>query len=141
MKLNAFLDLLLDGLLRPTIRRVESLVAAKSTSPCADFPIAIGATKACINADFLHTSPELLREVVAVAVETPIVELVCGYWSLAHWLGGVVILLLRYAESVYFYDFSTTKLQLFSHSVSFLMKKSGFSLANRIFSLPLPPNI
>ena len=73
MKLDAFLNLLLDGLLRPAIRWVESLVAAKSTAARADFPIAIGTTEARIDADFLHTPTELLREVVAVAVETPVV--------------------------------------------------------------------
>jgi hypothetical protein len=73
VKLDAFLNLLLDGLLRPTIRRVESVITAKSASPRADFPIAVGTTEARVDADFLHTPTELLREVVAVAVESPVV--------------------------------------------------------------------
>jgi hypothetical protein len=73
VELYTFLNLLLDRLLGPTIRRIESVIAAKSTSPCADFPIAVGATEARVDADFLHTPSELLREVVAVAVETPVV--------------------------------------------------------------------
>ena len=73
MERYTFLNLLLDGLLGPTIRWVESLVAAKSTATRADFAIAIGTTEARVDADLLHTSPELLREVVAVAVEPPVV--------------------------------------------------------------------
>ena len=73
MKFYTFLNLLLDGLLGPTIRWVESLVAAKGTAARADFSIAIGTTEARVDADFLNTSPELLREVVAVAVEPPVV--------------------------------------------------------------------
>ena len=119
---NAFLNLLLDGFFWLAIRWIECRVAAKSATARTEFPIAVRAAEPRIDADFLHTPTELLREVAAVAVETAVIEMVYGYWSLAHWLGGVVILLLRYAESVYFYDFSTTKLQLFSHSVSFLMK-------------------
>ena len=73
MKFYSFLNLLLDRFLGPTIRWVESLVAAKGTAARADFSIAIGTTEARVDADFLHTSPELLREVVAVAVEPPVV--------------------------------------------------------------------
>ena len=73
VKRYSFLNLLLDGLLGPTIRWVESLVAAKGTATCADFAIAIRTAEARIDADFLHTPTKLLREVVAVAVETPIV--------------------------------------------------------------------
>lgn len=122
MEFNAFLDLLTDAFLWLAIRRIERRIAAKSAAARADFPVAVRAAEARIDADFLHTPTELPFEVAAVAVETAAIELVCGYWSLAHWLGGVVILLLRYAKSVCFYDFSITKLQLFSHSVSFLMK-------------------
>ena len=132
MKCNAFLNLLLDGFLWLAIRRIERCIAAKSATARADFPVAVRAAEACVDADFLHTATELPFEVAAVAVETAVIELVCGYWSLAHWLGGVVILLLRYAESVYFYDFSTTKLQLFSHSVSFFDEK------NLVLPLPIP---
>jgi hypothetical protein len=73
VELYTFLNLLLDRLLGPTIRRVESLVAAKSTAARADFPIVVGATEARVDADLLNTPSELLREVVAVAVETPVV--------------------------------------------------------------------
>jgi hypothetical protein len=73
VKLNAFLNLLLDGLLRPTIRRVEGIITAKGAPARADFAIAIGTTETRVDADFLHTPTELLREVVAVAVETPVV--------------------------------------------------------------------
>ena len=73
MKLNTFLNLLLNALFWPTIRRVEGLIAAKSATTCADFAIAIRAAEARVDADFLHTPAKLLREVVAVAVETPIV--------------------------------------------------------------------
>lgn len=139
MEFNAFLNLLLDGFLWLAIRRIERRIAAKSATARADFPVAVRAAEACVDADFLHPVAELPFEVAAVAVETAVVELVCGYWSLAHWLGVVVILLLRYAETVCYYDFSTTKLQLLSHSVSFLMKKSRFSLANPIFFVSLPP--
>ena len=84
MKRNAFLNLLLDGLFRPTIRRVESLVTAKSAPSRADFPIAVGAAEACINADFLHAPTKLLREVVAVAVETPAIKMVQVCWDWGH---------------------------------------------------------
>ena len=73
MELYTFLDLLLDGLLWPTIRRIEGLIAAKCAASCTDFPIPIGTTEARVDADFLHTPAKLLREVVAVAVETPFV--------------------------------------------------------------------
>ena len=73
VKLYTFLNLLFDGLFWPTIRRVESLVAAKSAPSRADFAIPIRTTEARVNADFLHTPTKLLREVVAVAVESPIV--------------------------------------------------------------------
>ena len=122
MEYNAFLDLQTDAFLRLAIRRIERRIAAKSTAARAGFPVAVRAAEARVDADFLHPAAELPFEVAAVAVETAAIELVCGYWSLAHWLGGVVILLLKYAESVCFYDFTTTKLQLFSHLVSFLMK-------------------
>ena len=73
MELNAFLDLLLDGLFWPTIGWVESLIAAKGTATRADFPVTIRTTEARVDADFLHTSAKLLREVVAVAVESSVV--------------------------------------------------------------------
>ena len=73
MKFNAFLNLQFDRLLWSTIRRIESLVTAKSAAARADFAIAIGTTEARVDADLLHTPSELLREVVAVAVETPVV--------------------------------------------------------------------
>jgi hypothetical protein len=74
VELYAFLNLLLDGLLRSTIRRVEGLIAAKSATTRADFPIAIWATEARVDADLLHAPAELLREVVAVAVESAFVS-------------------------------------------------------------------
>ena len=73
MKHNALLNLLLDGLLRPTIRRVESLIAAKSTAACADFAIPIGTTEACVDANLLHAAAKLLREIVAITIETSVV--------------------------------------------------------------------
>jgi hypothetical protein len=73
MKLNTFLNLLLNALFCPTIRRIEGLIAAKSTATRADFPVTIRTTETRVDADFLHTPTKLLREVVAVAVETPIV--------------------------------------------------------------------
>jgi hypothetical protein len=73
VKLNAFLNLLLDGLFRPTIRRVESLIAAKGTSSRADFPISVGTAEARVDADLLHATSELPREVVAIAVESALV--------------------------------------------------------------------
>jgi hypothetical protein len=73
MKLNAFLDLLLDGLLRPTIRRIESLIAAKGTASRADFSIPVGTAEASVDTDFLYPSAELLCEIAAVAVKTSIV--------------------------------------------------------------------
>jgi hypothetical protein len=73
MELNAFLDLLLDGLLGLTIGWIESLVAAKRAATCADFPIPVGTAEACVDTDLLHTASELLREVVAVAVESAFV--------------------------------------------------------------------
>lgn len=73
MKLYTFLNLLHDAFLGPTIRRIESCIAAKGTTTRADFAIAVGTAEASVDADFLHAPPELLREVVAVAVETPFV--------------------------------------------------------------------
>ena len=81
MELNAFFNLLLNTFLRPTIRRIESLVAAKSASSRADFPIPIRTTEARIDADFLHTPPKLLREVVAVAVETAAIKMAQVCWD------------------------------------------------------------
>ena len=74
MELYAFFDLLSDAFLRLAVGGVESSIAAKSTASRADFSIAIGTTKARVNADFLHPSTKLLREVVVVAVETPIIS-------------------------------------------------------------------
>ena len=73
VEVNAFLDLLLDGLLRLTIRWVESLVAAKRAASRADFTVTVGTTEACIDTNLLHPASELLREVVAVAVESAFV--------------------------------------------------------------------
>jgi hypothetical protein len=84
VKLNALLNLLLDGLFWPTIGWVESLVAAKSTTTRADFPVTVGTTEACIDADFLHTPAELLREVVAVTVETAAIKMVQVCWDWGH---------------------------------------------------------
>ena len=74
MKFNAFLNLQFDRLLWSTIRRIEGLIAAKGTTTCADSPIAIGTTEARVDADLLHAPAELLREVVAVAVESAFVS-------------------------------------------------------------------
>ena len=73
MELNAFLDLLLDGLFWPTIGWVESLIIAKGTPTRADFPIPIGTAEASVDTDFLYPSAELLCEIAAVAVKTSIV--------------------------------------------------------------------
>ena len=73
MELYTFFNLLLDGLLWSTIGRVKSLVAAKGTTTRADFAIPVRTAEARIDTDLLHPSTELLREVVAVAVETPVV--------------------------------------------------------------------
>lgn len=84
MKLNPFLNLLLDGLLRPTIRRIESLVATKRAPSRTDFPIPIRAAEARIDADFLHAPTELLREVVAITVETAAIKMVQVCWDWGH---------------------------------------------------------
>ena len=73
MEFNAFFNLLLDAFLGLAIGGVESGIAAKSTTPCADFAITIGTAEACIDTNFLHTTTELLREVVAVTIESPLV--------------------------------------------------------------------
>ena len=91
MELNAFFNLLLDGLLGPTIGRIESLVAAKSAASRADSPIPIWATEARINADFLHTSAELLREVVAVAVEAAAVKMAYFGWDWVHFCNRSIV--------------------------------------------------
>lgn len=91
MELNAFLNLLTDGLLWPTIRRIESLVAAKSASSRADSPIPIGATETRIDADFLHSPTELLLEVVAVAVETTAVKMVYVGWDWGHFCNRSIV--------------------------------------------------
>ena len=84
MKFYTFLNLLLDRLLGPTIRWVESLVAAKSTSARTDFAVAVGATEARVDADFLHAPAELLREVVAVTVETAAIKMAQVCWDWGH---------------------------------------------------------
>ena len=84
VKFNAFLNLLLDGLFLPTIRRIESLVATKRAPSRTDFPIPIRAAEARIDADFLHTPTELLREVVAITVETAAIKLVQVCWDWGH---------------------------------------------------------
>ena len=73
MKLNTFLNLLPDTFLRFTIGRIESGITTKGAATCADFSVSIGATETCVNADFMYPATELLREVVAVAVESPLV--------------------------------------------------------------------
>ena len=84
VELDAFLNLLLDALFGPTIRRVESLVAAKRAAARADSSIPIRATEPRVDADFLHASAELLLEVVAVAVETAAIEAVQVCWVWGH---------------------------------------------------------
>ena len=84
VKLKAFLNLLFDGLLWSTVRRIEGIVAAKSTTSRADFPISIRATEARVDADFLHTTSELLRKVVAVAVESTAIEVIQVCWDWGH---------------------------------------------------------
>jgi hypothetical protein len=73
MELNAFLYLLLDALFGIAIGGVESFIAAKSAATCADFAVTIGTAETRVDADFLHASAELLRKVVVVTVETPII--------------------------------------------------------------------
>ena len=73
MEFNAFFNLLLNAFLWLAIGGIESGIAAKSTSSRADFAVTIGTTESRINADFLHTPSELLREVVTVTVESPII--------------------------------------------------------------------
>ena len=84
VELYTFLNLLLDGLFWPTIRRVEGIIAAKSTTSRADFPIPIRATEARVNADFLHAPAKLLREVVAVTVETAAIKMAQVCWDWGH---------------------------------------------------------
>ena len=91
VEFNAFLNLLTDGLLRPTIGRIESLVAAKSATASADSPIAIRAAEARIDADFLHTPAELLLEVVAVAVETAAVKMAYFGWDWGHFCNRSIV--------------------------------------------------
>ena len=81
MELNAFLNLLLDGLLGPTIRWVESFIAAKGTASRADFPIPVGTAEARVDADLLHPPAELLRKIAAVTVETAFVAPGIGHGS------------------------------------------------------------
>ena len=73
MELDAFFNLLFDAFLGLAIGRVESGITAKSATTRADFAIPVRTAEACIDADFLHTPAKLLREVAAVAVESPLV--------------------------------------------------------------------
>lgn len=73
VKFDAFLNLLPDGFFRVAVGRVEGRVAAKSAAARADSAVAVGTTEARVDADFLHPSAELLREIVAVTVESAIV--------------------------------------------------------------------
>ena len=73
MELYTFLDLLTHAFLGAAIRRVESVVAAESTTAGAYLAITVRAAEARVDADFLHTTAEFALEVRAVAVETPII--------------------------------------------------------------------
>ena len=73
MEFNAFFNLLADAFLGLAVGGIESRIAAKGAATCADCPVTVGTTKTCIDADFLHAAPELLREVVTVAVKSSIV--------------------------------------------------------------------
>ena len=70
VKLNAFFNLLANGLFGTAIRWVEGVVAAKGAAASADFTIAVRTTESCIDADFLDTAAKLLGEISIVAVET-----------------------------------------------------------------------
>ena len=84
MKLNTFLNLLLNALFWPTIRRIERRIAAKSATARADFPVAVRAAEARVDADFLHPAAELPFEVAAVAVEMAVIEMVQVCWDWGH---------------------------------------------------------
>ena len=74
VELDPLLDLLRDALLRSAVGGVECLVAAKGAASGTECPVAVRTAEAGIDADFLHSSAELLGEVVAVAVEASSVE-------------------------------------------------------------------
>ena len=84
MEFNAFLNLLPDGLLRPTIRRIEGLVAAKRAAARADLAVAVRTAEPRVDADFLYPAAELSREIAAVAVETATVEMGQVCWDGGH---------------------------------------------------------
>ena len=79
MELNAFLNLLPDAFFGLALGGIEGGIAAKSTSARTDFAVAVGATEARVDADFLHAPAELLREVVAVTVETAVITPKVGH--------------------------------------------------------------
>ena len=91
MEYNAFFDLLPDAFLRLAIRRIERRIAAKSATARADFPVAVRAAEARVDADFLHTSSKLLLEVVAVAVETAAIKMVQICWGWAHFCNRSIV--------------------------------------------------
>ena len=74
MEFDAFFNLLPDAFLRAAVGRIEGIVAAKGAASGTECPIAVRTAEAGIDADFLHSSAELLGEVVAVAVEASSVE-------------------------------------------------------------------
>ena len=87
MELDTFLNLLPDGFFRLTIGWIEGRITAKGTATRTDFAVAVGTIEARVDADFLHAPPELLREVVAVAVETAAVAPRISHFESMIWIG------------------------------------------------------
>ena len=74
MELHAFLDLLADAFLGAAVGGIESFVVAESASASTYCPVAVGASKARVDAEFLQSASELPGEVAAVAIEAMTVE-------------------------------------------------------------------
>lgn len=68
VELDAFFDLLADAFFGLAVGGVEGLVAAEGTPPGAEGAVAVGAGESRVDADFLHPTPELPVEIIAIAV-------------------------------------------------------------------------
>ena len=73
MKLNAFFDLLAYTFVGAAVGWVKRVVATERTSSSAYCAVAVGAAEAGVDANLLHTTAELSRDVCGIAVKTTII--------------------------------------------------------------------
>ena len=138
MEFNAFFNLLLNAFLWLAIGGIESGIAAKSATTCTDFPITVGTTESRINTNLLHTPTELLCEVVALTIESPLVAPRESH-GFACFVGFVKLGLLRNSSSVSV--FKNAFSWAFSKSVSCTPPSITWCISGLMFSESFTPSL